>query len=250
MGLDSAKHFPIERVSSPERPRPQRDSKQRTEEIVTMKNEIKLTLLSAALAVFALPAVAQSTDTSAQGSATPAAPANGQVTGKTIQQRKENQQDRIAQGVASGELNAKETTNLEKKEAAINQEERDMRKLDNGKLTAADKATINQQQNQLSKQIYADKHNAATQNTDPKSEVGKRAENQQDRIAQGVKSGQLTAGEAAHLERNEAKINQQIAADRKANGGKLTPEERKQINKEQNRESRQIYRAKHNNKHQ
>ena len=26
------------------------------------------------------------------------------------------------------------------------------------------------------------------------SEVGKRAENQQDRIAQGVKSGQLTAG--------------------------------------------------------
>jgi hypothetical protein len=248
MGLDSAKHFLTERVSSPERPTPQRDSKQRTEEIVTMKNEIKLTLLSAALAVFAMPAVAQSTDASAQGSAT--ASANGQVNGKTIQQRKENQQDRIAQGVASGELNAKETTNLEKKEAAINQEERDMRKLDNGKLTAADKATINQQQNQLSKQIYADKHNAATQNTDPKSEVGKRAENQQDRIAQGVKSGQLTAGEAAHLERNEAKINQQIAADRKANGGKLTPEERKQINKEQNRESRQIYRAKHNNKHQ
>jgi hypothetical protein len=213
-----------------------------------MKNEIRLSLLSAALAVLALPVVAQTTDASAQGSAT--ASANGQVTGKTIQGRKENQQDRIGQGVASGQLTAGEAGNLEKKESAINQEERDMRKLDNGKLTAADKATLNQQQNQLSKQIYKDKHNAAVQNTDPKSEVGKRAENQQDRIAQGVKSGQLTAGEAAHLEKNEARINQQVRADRKANGGKLTAQERQQVNREQNRESRQIYRAKHNNKHQ
>src|SRR2546423_30410 len=84
-----------------------------------------------------------------------------------------------------------------------------MGKQDGGKLTAADKATLNKQQNQLSKQIYRDKHNAAAQNTDPKSEVGKRAENQQDRIAQGVKNGQLTSREAAHLERNEARINRQ-----------------------------------------
>src|SRR5437667_4831780 len=163
-----------------------------------MKNQIKLSLLSAALAVCALPVVAQSTDNSA----------NTPVTGKTIQERKDNQQDRIANGVASGELNAKETTNLEKKETEINQEERDMRKLDNGKLTNADKATLTQQQNQVSKQIYADKHNDKTQNvTDPKSEVGKREENQQDRISQGMKSGQLTPSESARLERNEAKIN-------------------------------------------
>jgi hypothetical protein len=55
-----------------------------------------------------------------------------------------------------------------------------MRKLDNGKLTAGDKKTLTQQQNQLSKQIYQDKHNSAVQNTNPKSEVGKRQENQQD----------------------------------------------------------------------
>jgi hypothetical protein len=213
-----------------------------------MKNEIKLTLLSAALAVFALPVVAQTAD--AQGSASASGTTTPPVTGKTIQGRKENQQDRIANGVGSGQLTAGEAGNLEKKESELNQEEKDMRKLDNGKLTSADKATLNQQQNQVSKQIYADKHNAAVQNTDPKSEVGKRAENQQDRIAQGVKSGQLTPGEAGRLERNEARINQQAAADRKANGGKLTADERKQINKEQNRESRQIHRAKHNNKHQ
>jgi hypothetical protein len=203
-----------------------------------MKHAIKMTLMSAALAAFALPVFAQTT--------TPTAP----VTGATIQDRKENQQDRIANGVKSGEHNATETTTLEKKESNLNQEERDMRKLDNGKLTTADKATLSQQQNQLSHQIYQDKHNAAVQNTAPKSEVGKRAENQQDRIAQGVKSGQLTAGETAHLENNEAKINREVKADRAANGGKLTAQEKAQVNQQQNRESRQIYRDKHNNRKQ
>ena len=150
----------------------------------------------------------------------------------------------------SGELTAGETANLEKKESNLNQEEHDMRSLDNGKLTAADKTTLNQQQNKLSNQIYDDKHNAATQNTDPKSEVGKRAENQQDRIAQGIKSGQLTAGETANLEKNEAKINNEVRNDREANGGKLTPQEKKQVNRQQNRESRQIYKDKHNSRRQ
>ena len=143
------------------------------------------------------------------------------------QDRKENQQDRIASGVKSGELTAGETTNLEKKESDINQEERDMRKLDNGKLTTADKDTLNQQQNQLSKQIYQGQAQLPRCRTpNPKSEVGKREENQQDRIAQGIKSGQLTAGEAAHLENNEAKINNEVRNDRAANGGKLTPQEK------------------------
>jgi hypothetical protein len=203
-----------------------------------MKSPIKVTFFGALLAILALPVVAQSNNTSAP------------VTGGSIQDRKENQQDRIANGVKSGELTAGETTNLEKKESSLNQEERDMRKLDNGKLTAADKATLNQQQNQLSKQIYQDKHNAAVQNTNPKSEVGKRAENQQDRIAQGIKSGQLTAGEAAHLESNEAKINKEVRNDRAANGGKLTPQEKAQVNRQQNRMSRQIHRDRHNGRHQ
>ncbi|HEY6770765.1 MAG TPA: hypothetical protein VI386_38990 [Candidatus Sulfotelmatobacter sp.] len=82
----------------------------------------------------------------------------------------------------------------------------------------------------------------------PKSEVGKRQENQQDRIAQGVKGGQLTPGETAHLEKNQARINRQIRRDRAANGGRLTPQEKAQVNREQNRQSRQIHRDKHNNK--
>ena len=77
-----------------------------------------------------------------------------------------------------------------------------------------------------------------------------RKENQQDRIGQGIKSGQLTAGEAAHLENNEAKINKEVRNDRAANGGKLTRQERAQVNRQQNRQSRQIYRDKHNGRHQ
>ena len=81
----------------------------------------------------------------------------------TINERKENQQDRIANGVKSGELTAGETRNLETKESALNHEEHNMRAEDNGKLTAADRAKLNHQQNKLSRQIYNKKHNGRTQ---------------------------------------------------------------------------------------
>src|SRR5256886_17173938 len=144
----------------------------------------------------------------------------------TVAQRKENQQDRIAQGVKSGQLTAGETANLETKEAAINGETKADRAANGGKLTAAEKKQINGQQNQLSKQIYKDKHNANTAHYG-NNKVGQRRENQQDRIAQGIKSGQLTAGETAKLENQQKGINQQVSADRKANGGTLTASEKK-----------------------
>ena len=78
------------------------------------------------------------------------------------------------------------------------------------------------------------------------STVNERRENQQDRIAQGIRSGQMTAGETARAEGHEQRINQQIHADRSANGGTLTGSERRQVNREQNGASRQIYREKHN----
>jgi hypothetical protein len=190
-------------------------------------------VLAAVIAGLMLPVAAQTSSTPAT------APA-------TINQRKENQQDRIANGVQSGELTAGETKHLEKKEADLNQEERDMRKLDNGHLTAADRATLNQQQNKLSTDIYKQKHDAQVQNVNPKSEVGQRERNQQERIAQGVKSGQLTAGETAHLEGREAHINKEVHNERAANGGKLTSAERRQVNRQEDRTSRAIYRKKHN----
>ena len=81
-------------------------------------------------------------------------------------------------------------------------------------------------------------------------EIQKRKENQQDRIAQGVKSGELTAGETANLEHKEARVNREIRRDRAKNGGKLSPKERRKVNRQQNRLSRQIYRDKHNGRKQ
>ncbi|HEX4545848.1 MAG TPA: hypothetical protein VH110_05770 [Candidatus Acidoferrum sp.] len=167
----------------------------------------------------------------------------------TIAQRKENQQDRIAQGVKSGQLTAGETANLETKEAAINGETKADRAANGGKLTGAEKQQVNKQQNQMSKQIYKDKHNANTAQYG-NNKVGQRRENQQDRIAQGVKSGQLTAGETAKLENQQKGINRQVKADRAANGGKLTTGEKQQINKEQNGASKNISSKKHNAKTQ
>ena len=80
--------------------------------------------------------------------------------------------------------------------------------------------------------------------------IHNRKENQQDRIAQGVKNGSLTAGETANLEHKEANLNKQIRAERKANGGNLTNNQKAQVNREQNRLSRNIYRDKHNGAHQ
>jgi hypothetical protein len=210
---------------------------------------VKWSAVSLAVLVSASGAsVMQAQDQSSSQSSAPA-PAPALEKKPTIEQRKENQQDRIANGVKSGQLTAGETANLEKKEAAINKETRTDRAANGGKLTAAEKAQVNQQQNQLSKQIYTDKHNANTAHYG-NNKVGQRRENQQDRIAQGIKSGQLTAGETAKLEKQQQGINKQVAADRKANGGTLTASEKKQVNREQNQASRNIYRKKHNAKTQ
>jgi hypothetical protein len=76
--------------------------------------------------------------------------------------------------------------------------------------------------------------------------IHQRKENQQARIANGVKNGSLSPRETAHLEGREANLNQTIRADRAGDNGHLTAGERASINHRQNRISRSIYRDKHN----
>ena len=186
-------------------------------------NTTKIILGGAALLVFAAPS----------------------VFAQNIQDRKDNQQDRIAQGVQSGQLTAGQTKRLETKEAGLNKEEHTMRSEDNGHLTAADRAKLDRQQNRLSNRIYDDKHNARVQHDGP-GEVGQRKENQQDRIAQGIKSGQLRPGETAKLEKQQQGINREERGMREANGGKLTGADKRALNQQQNQASRNIYAKKHN----
>ncbi len=163
----------------------------------------------------------------------------------TVQDRKTDQQDRIANGVQSGQLTPGESKNLETKEAGINHEESNMRSQDNGHLTAADRTKLNNQQNRVSNRIYTDKHNAAATHYGP-GEVGQRQRLQQDRIANGMKNGQLTAGESARLERQQQGINREKNGMRAANGGKLTAGDKAALNRRQNRASGNVYAKKHN----
>lgn len=68
--------------------------------------------------------------------------------------------------------------------------------------------------------------------------------NQQERIEQGLKSGALSTGEAARLEREQSAISRQQS--RALADGKLTPAEQARLNASQNKASRDIAAAKHN----
>lgn len=85
----------------------------------------------------------------AQGTSTP-----------VIDQRQANQQQRINQGVASGELNKREARRLQRQQNAVQRAE-DKAKAD-GVVTAGERKKITKMQDQTSKNIAKQKHDAQT----------------------------------------------------------------------------------------
>src|SRR4030067_2375041 len=69
-----------------------------------------------------------------------------------VNQRQHNQQDRIKQGVRSGQLTKEETKDLRSEQKAIRQEERAYKS--DGKLTKEERKDLHQDVNALSKDIY------------------------------------------------------------------------------------------------
>jgi len=87
---------------------------------------------------------------------------------------------------------------------------------------------------------------AFADNTTATPRVDRRQVRQHARIHQGVKSGELTRGEAANLrhdQRHIRRVERRVKAD-----GKVTPAERARLTRAQNRESKKIYRLKHNDR--
>ncbi len=73
-----------------------------------------------------------------------------------------------------------------------------------------------------------------------------KGKNQRQRIAQGVKSGELTKAETKNLVTDQKEIRQDIKAAKA--DGTVTNDERKDIKKDKRQASRKIARKKHNNR--
>jgi hypothetical protein len=205
---------------------------------------LKSVFLSAALAALIIPVSAQSVATTP----TPEPPAQAPKE-QNVQHRYQAEQTRIANGIKNGDLTEAEAKTLEQKQADLNREAVQMKKANGGKLSAADRAKLEGQQNQLSRQIYQQKHDAQQANVDPNTAAGKRMEAQQDRIAQGVQNGSLTANEAAHLENQQTRLNKEARTMRQQDGGTLSDADKAKLYHQQRKDSRNIYRQKHDNQH-
>ena len=78
------------------------------------------------------------------------------------------------------------------------------------------------------------------------NQVDRRERRQDSRIANGDRSGQLTNGETARVDRRENRIQRSKARDMRNDGGHLTNAEQRRLNRRENHLSRSIHRDKHN----
>jgi hypothetical protein len=73
-----------------------------------------------------------------------------------------------------------------------------------------------------------------------RTQVNQRLKNQNARINQQEKAGNLTPGQAAQLHKNDRKIRKEERMMASQNGGHITKTEQKALNQQENRNSRKI----------
>ena len=178
----------------------------------------------------------------------PGGPEKAKTRDPGVNHRQENQHDRIAQGVRSGQLTKDEAKQLAAEQKNIRQEEKAYKA--DSVLTQDERKDLQQDLNAANKDIYQEKHDADTRSgTTPTTSgtkdpvVNTRQENQQDRIAQGIHSGELTKKEALLIENKEARLAK--LEKRMKEDGTLTPEERARLQHELNKLNTDIYKQKH-----
>jgi hypothetical protein len=158
--------------------------------------------------------------------------------------REANQDQRISNGLRSGQMTSGEAARADQRQSNIDSQVQNDRQANGGTLTNQERQQVNREQNGASRQIYNENHNA---NTIAPNRVDNREANQQQRTAQGLRTGQETSGEAARTNANQSNLDRQVHNDRVNNGGALNQQQRQQVNRQQNQNSRQIVNEKHNN---
>ena len=130
------------------------------------------------------------------------------ITNDSFADRNVEQQRRIEQGLRSGDLNVREASRLEREESRVNSLQ--ARALRDGTVSDAERAQINRAQDRVSQDIARERQDNERGN--PNSASSQRMQSdvhrnlaQQERIQQGLSSGQLTNREAARLENGQAR---------------------------------------------
>jgi len=77
------------------------------------------------------------------------------------------------------------------------------------------------------------------------NQVNGRETRQQNRIADGIKNGQLKPGQTAHLEKGEQRLQNNEKKDMAKDNGHLTKANKRQLNHEANHMSKRIHNDKH-----
>lgn len=178
------------------------------------------------------------------------APAFADSPGQTAQtvetQRDVNQQTRIQQGLESGQLSTKEAGRLEHQESRVDHME--AHAAADGTVTKNEAVRINAAQNAVSGNIYDQKHDDQVGHPNSPSstqmqDAVQRNVNQEARINQGVKSGELTTREAGQLEQGQARTSH--AQANAAADGRMSTKEAAHVQRTENRQSHRIHRQKH-----
>jgi hypothetical protein len=162
-----------------------------------------------------------------------------------IRERIGDQQRRIDKGIASGELTRQEADTLQDNLSWIKYEF--ARMTDDGKLTPAESKRLDDLLDRNNNMIINKKHNPVTVFYTKKIRVGEfildRIKNQQARIDQGIRSKELTRGEADILMDNLNRIRDDFHHFKK---GGINWREADRLDRMLDRNSEMIFAKKHN----
>lgn len=172
-----------------------------------------------------------------------------------VNNRQQRQQNRIQTGALNGNLTPKETQRLTNQQNALAAQEARFRASGSG-LNNWERAKLQREQNQLSQNIYRQSNDRQGNNLPPLVNpptynppgrpglynVNQGQVNQQQRINQGIQSGELTPQEAQRLSNQQQKFAATEAAMRQDG---LTLKERRKLDRIQDNMSRNIHNQKH-----
>ena len=156
-----------------------------------------------------------------------------------------HQQQRIEDGLQNGTITTRESAELERNQARIN--ELQSKAMHNGSLSPTERSELDRLQDHQSRAIKQANVNGV--NGNPMSASSQRAQSevqrnisQQTRIQEGVHDNSLTEREAGHLEAGQARSDAhqyEVGRD-----GKISAQQAQQMKEQDNRQSEHIYGAK------